>query len=165
MKSLILIFCLALSFLAPTVNAAEMPDPAPLFAATLTDLDGKVVAMKDLRGKPLLVNFWARWCGPCRVEIPEFTKVQRQMKDKGLVVVGIGLEDKSETVREFARAYEMEYTVLLARDQGLPLLRALGNTRAALPYTLAIDRHGKVVTAKLGLMTKADIDAALALLY
>lgn len=165
MRSLFLFLCLVFPFLAQSANAGEMPDPAPLFAATLTDLDGKAVAMKDLRGKPLLVNFWARWCGPCRVEIPELTKVQRQMKDKGLVVVGIGLEDKSETVREFARAYEMEYTVLLAKDQGLPLLRALGNMKAALPYTLAIDRNGKVVSTKLGLMTKADIDAALARLY
>lgn len=165
MKSLLLLVCLVLLFLAPAANAGDMPDAAPLFAATLTDLDGKPVAVKDLRGKPLLVNFWARWCGPCRVEIPEFTKVQRQMKDKALVVVGIGLEDKPETVREFARAYEMEYTVLLAKDQGLPLLRALGNTKAALPYTLAIDRNGKVVSTKLGLMTRADIDAVLALLF
>jgi len=160
-----LVSSLVFALFASCTAAQELPSSAPLFAATLSNMDDKPVALERYKGKPLVVNFWARWCGPCRVEIPELTKVQRQMKDKGLVVVGIGLEDKSETVREFARAYEMEYTVLLAKDQGLPLLRALGNMKAALPYTLAIDRNGKVVSTKLGLMTKADIDAALARLY
>jgi thiol-disulfide isomerase/thioredoxin len=145
--------------------ASELPDPAPLFGATLADAQDRPFALESLRGKPLVVNFWARWCGPCRVEIPEFARVQRRLKDKGLVVVGIGLEDKADTVREFAKAYEMDYTVLLARDQGLRLLRALGNIKGGLPYTLVIDRSGKVVAKKLGLMSRAELEGALALLF
>ena len=75
-------------------------------------------------------------------------------------MLGIGLEDKAELVREFAKAYEMDYPVLLAKDQGVALMQALGNPKAGLPFTLAIDRHGKVVYKKLGAMKTADIEAA-----
>ncbi len=80
-------------------------------------------------------------------------------------MVGIGLEDKVDTVREFARAYEMDYTVLLAKDQGVPLLRALGNAKAGLPFTLVIDASGRVVATKLGLMSAAELDGAIARLF
>jgi len=63
-------------------------------------------------------------------------------------------------VREFAKAYDMDYPVVLARDKGMPLMQALGNTRAGLPFTVAIDRKGNIVTKKLGVMRKTDIEAA-----
>jgi len=132
----------------------------PLFAATLTGTDDKRVALENWRGKPLIVNFWARWCGPCRVEIPELIKVHDKYQKKGLVVLGIGLEDKSESVRDFMKAYEMNYPVLLARDKGIELMQALGNTRAGLPFTIVINRRGEIVASKLGAMNKAELDAA-----
>ena len=144
---------------------ADLPDPAPLFAATLWDSNDKPFALDALRGRPLIVNFWARWCGPCRVEIPELVALHRRLKHQGLVVVGVGLEDRAATVRKFAEAYEMEYTVLLAKDLGIALLQALGNPRAGMPYTLVIDRDGRVVARKLGLITKAELDAAVARLF
>jgi thiol-disulfide isomerase/thioredoxin len=150
---------------APAARAETPPDPAPLFAATVWDAGGQPYALAKLRGKPLVVNFWARWCGPCRVEIPELTRVQRRFKDKGLVVVGIGLEDKPDTVREFARAYEMDYLVLLAKDQGIPLMRALGNANGGLPFTLVIDANGHVIAKKLGLISKSELDSATAALF
>jgi peroxiredoxin len=139
---------------------AEMPSSDPLFAATLHDLDDKPAALANWRGKPLVVNFWARWCGPCRVEIPEFLKARAKYKARGAEVLGLGLEDKPEAVREFAKAYEMDYPVLLAKEQGIALMQALGNPKAGLPFTLAIDRRGKVVYKKLGGMKPADIEAA-----
>lgn len=158
---LLLVFCMP----ALAESPAEPPAAAPLFAATLWDADDRPFALAALRGRPLVVNFWARWCGPCRVEIPELARVQRKLKDKGLAVVGIGLEDKADTVREFALAYDMDYTVLLAKEQGIPLLRALGNAKAGLPYTLVIDAQGQVVARKLGLMTRAELEAAVAGLF
>lgn len=136
-----------------------MPSSAPLFAATLNDLDDKPVALERYRGKPLIVNFWARWCGPCRVEIPELIAIRQAHKDK-LEVLGIGIEDKADAAKEFARAYEMDYPVFVARDKGIPLMQALGNTKGGLPFTIVIDRNGQVVQKKMGIMKKADLEAA-----
>jgi len=118
------------------------------------------MALETFRGKPLIVNFWARWCGPCRVEIPELINIHDKHQKKGLVVLGIGLEDKAESVRDFAKAYDMNYTVLLARDKGIPLMQALGNGKAGLPYTVVINRKGEVVASKLGAMNRAELEAA-----
>ena len=140
--------------------AAGSLSSAPLFAATLTGTDEKAVALEVYRGKPMIVNFWARWCGPCRVEIPELAKVHDKYRTKGLVVLGIGLEDKAESVRDFMKAYDMDYPVLLAKDKGIALLQALGNGKAGLPYTVVINRKGEIVASKLGAMTRTDLEAA-----
>ena len=140
--------------------AAGSLSSAPLFAATLTGTDEKAVAFEAYRGKPMIVNFWARWCGPCRVEIPELARVHDKYRTKGLVVLGIGLEDKAESVRDFMKAYDMDYPVLLAKDKGIALLQALGNGKAGLPYTVVINRKGEIVASKLGAMTRTDLEAA-----
>ena len=151
--------CLFPLFCLSTVQAAdEQPSAAPLFAATLNDLDDKPVALERYKGKPLVVNFWARWCGPCRAEIPELIKFRQTHKGK-VEVLGIGIEDKAEPAKEFAKAYEMDYPVFVAKDQGIPLMKELGNSKAGLPYTLFIDRHGQVVQRKMGTVRKADLDA------
>lgn len=138
--------------------ADELPSSAPLFAATLNDLDDKPVTLERYKGKPLVVNFWARWCGPCRVEIPELIKFRAAHKGK-VEVLGIGIEDKAEPAKEFAKAYDMDYPVFVAKDKGIPLMQALGNTKAGLPYTLFIDRNGQVIQKKMGIVKKADFDA------
>lgn len=150
-----------LFLLAATLARAgdDLPATAPLFAANLWDTDDKPVALERYRGKPLIVNFWARWCGPCRQEIPELIKVRAAHKGK-LEVLGIGIEDKAESVQEFAKAYDMDYPVLLAKDKGIPLMQALGNPKAGLPFTVVIDRNGQMVSKRLGVMKKADLDAA-----
>lgn len=149
---------LALALAASLGLADEQPSSAPLFAATLADLDDKPVALSRYQGKPLVVNFWARWCGPCKAEIPELIKFRHAHKGQ-LEVLGIGIEDRAEPAKDFAKAYEMDYPVFVAKEQGIPLMKALGNTKAGLPYTLFIDRHGKVVHKKMGLLKGADLEA------
>jgi thiol-disulfide isomerase/thioredoxin len=149
---------LALAFSATLASAQDMPSSAPLFAATLNDLDDKPVALERYKGKPLIVNFWARWCGPCRAEIPELIKFRNAHKGK-IEVLGIGIEDKAEPAKEFAKAYDMDYPVFVAKEQGIPLMQALGNTKAGLPYTLFIDRHGRVIQRKMGVVRKPDFDS------
>ena len=154
-------FCILASLVAMPAVAQTSADTAEaLFAATLADLDDKPAALAAWKGKPLVVNFWARWCGPCRQEIPELAKARVKYKARGIEVLGLGLEDKPEAVREFAKAYDMEYPVFLTKDQGIPLMQALGNAKAGLPFTLAVDRQGRIVYRKLGGMKKADIEAA-----
>jgi thiol-disulfide isomerase/thioredoxin len=143
---------------AVAVSAGPAPDAAALFDATLTDLEGRPVALAKLRGVPLIVNFWARWCAPCRAEFPEFVRVtQRQTEVR---VIGIGLEDNADAVREFVKAYDINYRILLAKEQGISLLRAVGDVQAGLPFTLVIDHRGRVLRRKLGIMTRGDIESA-----
>jgi thiol-disulfide isomerase/thioredoxin len=149
-----------LALLSPLAVAADFPPAEPLFAATLSDVADKPAAMAIYKGKPLIVNFWARWCAPCREEIPELSKARAKYKARGLEVIGIAIEDNAEPVREFAKAYDIDYPVVLAKNKGLWLMQALGNGRAGLPYTVAIDRKGNIVTQRLGGMKKADIEAA-----
>ncbi len=140
--------------------AAAGADAAALFAATLHDFEDKPFAFEQLRGKPLIVNFWARWCGPCRKEIPELAAAHDKYAKKGLVVVGIALDDKVEATKDFARAYEMRYTGLLAKEGGIALMQATGNPKAVVPFTLVIDRKGSVIGSKLGAMSREEIEAA-----
>lgn len=156
------LLALLLALAAAAGAAEELPPAAPLFAASLSDMDDKPVALEKYRGKPLIVNFWARWCAPCRQEIPALLKVRDAHRKEGLEVIGIGLEDKPDAVREFAKAYDMDYPVLLAKDRGIPLMQALGNSKGGLPFTVVIDRKGHLVSKKLGIMQPADLDAAAA---
>lgn len=159
---LLLVGLLAL-FCAAT-NAQESLTSAPFFAASMNTLDDKPFALATFKGKPLVVNFWARWCGPCRKEIPDLAEMHERYKAKGLVIVGVAVEDANnrDSVREFAKAYEMNYTLLIGGVQkGIELMQTSGNPKSGLPFTMVIDRSGKIVTIKLGAMSKADMEAAI----
>jgi thiol-disulfide isomerase/thioredoxin len=149
-----LLLCLSFS--------AQAENTSALFAATLHDIHDKPVALEKYKGKPLIVNFWARWCAPCREEIPEFVHLQTVYRNK-VEILGIGLEDDAAAVRQFAGKYKINYPLFLARDQGIPLMKALENTRGGLPFTVVINRQGKIVHTKLGLMRKDDLEKAVAL--
>jgi thiol-disulfide isomerase/thioredoxin len=145
-------------------GTAEAPSAAPLFAAALHDFEDKPAALESLRGRPLIVNFWARWCGPCRQEIPELVRLHDKEAKRGLTVVGIALDDNLESTRDFAQAYDMRYKSFLAKSKGIELMQSLGNAKAVLPFTLVIGRDGKVLASKLGPVKQADLDAYVKLL-
>ena len=155
-----LLLALLLACTLPPAAAAGSASSAPLFAATLFDLDNKPVAFASYKGRPLIVNFWARWCPPCRVEIPELVDFQARHKGKGIEVVGVNIESEAPPVRDFAKAYDINYAVLLTRDKGIDLLQALGNDKAGLPFTVVLNRKGDIVATKLGAMTKVELQAA-----
>jgi thiol-disulfide isomerase/thioredoxin len=157
---LLLSVAFALPCRAENVEVGKMADP--LFAATLTGLDGKPVRLAQWKGRPAIVNFWARWCGPCRVEIPELVRLNAAQRANGLDIIGIAVEDKVDSVADFAKAYDIDYRVLVAGDHGVPLMQALGNTKTGLPFTIAVDRHGRIVAGKLGAMTPAELKTAAA---
>jgi len=135
-------------------------DAAVLWNSTVFDLADRPVALAGYRGRPLVINFWARWCPPCRDEIPDFVRARAHFNGQDVELLGIAIEDQAEPVRKFAAAHRINYPVLLARDQGLPLMAALGNDQGALPFTVVIDREGNIVGRKVGRMSLTEIDAA-----
>jgi thiol-disulfide isomerase/thioredoxin len=109
----------------------------------------------------MVVNFWARWCPPCRVEIPEL--VALQARKTGVEVIGINIETDPLPVRDFAYAYDINYPIFLSRTAVLDLMRSLGNSQAGLPFTVVLNRQGHIVARHTGAVTKAQLDAAVAL--
>lgn len=144
---------------APPAATATDGSAATLFATAFSTPAAEPATLAADHGRPLLVNFWARWCTPCRSEIPELTRIQREHPD--IVVIGIDLDEAPAAVREFAAAYDLSYRVLITRGDGIELLRALGNPAASLPFTLAIDRSGAIVGRRLGVLRPADLDRLL----
>ena len=129
-----------------------------LFVSTLPDLKGNNQSFAQWRGKVLIVNFWATWCPPCRVEIPQFIKVQEKYRSRGLVFVGVAV-DKKDAVRAYADEIGINYPVLLGDLEAIELSRKAGNRFGALPFTLILDRSGKIIATELGGLTQARLEA------
>ncbi len=107
---------------------------------TLTDSDGAKVKLADYRGKVVLLNFWATWCGPCQVEIPWFKEFQQQYKSKGFEVLGVSMdEDGWSAVKPYMTEHKLNYRILLGDDSVSQLYGGLD----ALPTTFIIDRDGR----------------------
>jgi peroxiredoxin len=123
---------------------------------TIKDMDGATVRLADYKGKVILLNYWATWCGPCKVEIPDLVALQDKYKDQGFVVLGVSQDDDPETLRAFASAFKMNYPVLVGRDQP-DLLDAQGPLWG-LPTSYLIARDGTICTRHLGPAKKEDFE-------
>lgn len=143
----------------PAAGAGGVCDPNAKPANlnfTLKDVDGKDVRLASYKGKVVLLNFWATWCGPCKVEIPWFNEFQQKYRDRGFVVLGISADDTVEQLKPFVAKYQMIYPVLvgLGRDD---VQEALGPVWG-LPTTLLIGRDGSVCKRHMGLVQKAEFE-------
>lgn len=141
------------------VSARGELSAEPLFSATMPDLRGKMQAVSQWRGKVLVVNFWATWCGPCREEIPEFMKIQDRFRERGLVFIGIAV-DQSESVRAYSQEVGINYPILLGELEAIDLSRKAGNHLSGLPFTAIIDRSGRIVGTKAGRFPGAALESA-----
>jgi cytochrome c biogenesis protein CcmG/thiol:disulfide interchange protein DsbE len=134
-----------------TVRAASLKPgierkPAPDF--TLKDTDGKTVHLSDYKGKVVLLDFWATWCPPCKVEIPWFMEMQRKEKDKGLEVLGVAMDDNGwEDVKPFLADMKVNYRVVVGDSATSD---AYGGVEQ-LPTTFFVDRNGKIAAIHIGL--------------
>jgi len=131
-----------------------------LRSATLVDLVGKPRPVTEWEGQVVVWNFWATWCAPCREEIPLLIATREKYKALGVEIVGIAI-DNAAKVREFSSSFAISYPVLLAGSDGLEIMRKLGNHSGGLPYTVVVDRNGKVVHRKLGALKQGDLDVVL----
>jgi thiol-disulfide isomerase/thioredoxin len=124
----------------------KIPESLPDLA--LPGLDGRSHKLSDWKGRPLLINFWATWCEPCRREIPLLESIHRESAANGLEIVGIAL-DHADSVREFAKKLGMNYPVLVGENGGLEAVEAFGMD-TVLPFTVFADPKGQIVTLKIG---------------
>ena len=141
-------------------RTAQKPKPtAPGNAApefTVTDIDGKKLALSDYKGKVVLLDFWATWCTPCRAEIPHFVEMQQKYGPQGFQVVGISMDDDAEPVKEFYRQFNMNYPVAVGDDK---LAQSFGGV-LGLPVNFIIDREGRIHAKYLGATDVSVIDKA-----
>lgn len=130
--------------------------PAPDF--TLEKLNGGNLKLSDLRGKAVLLNFWATWCGPCKIETPWLVEMQNQYGNQGLQVIGVAMDDSGkDEISKFAKDMGVNYPVLLGKE-------AVGDEYGgvpALPESFFIGRDGKIVDRIIGLKGKAEIEDAI----
>ena len=133
---------------------------APNFS--LKDADGRIVQLSDFRGKVVLLNFWATWCDPCRIEIPWFVEFERQHKGQGFAVVGVSMdEDGWQAVKPFVREAGINYRILLGNDTVSDLYGGIDS----LPTSFVIDREGRIAAVHIGLVSKSRYENDLQQLF
>ena len=122
----------------------------------LVQPDGRELRMASLRGKPLVLNFWATWCPPCVKEMPLLDAFYQTMRAKGWQVVGLAV-DSPTPVRDFLKRIPVSFAIALAGMEGSELSRTLGNPSGSLPFTVVLNAKGEVVVQKLGSISEADL--------
>ena len=153
--------------LTPPALAPAKAPPAALTTAilgryrpefSLPDLDGQLRAVGEWDGKVVALNFWATWCPPCIKEVPEFVALQEKYQTQGLQFIGIALQQPEE-VHEFVAEHKVNYPILTGELEVIELAEAYGNHIGALPYTVIIDRNGKVAHVKPGTLPTAEAES------
>jgi len=130
----------------PVTEKKKVPDTLP--DITLANLDGKPTKLRSFAGRPLMVNFWATWCAPCRREIPLLNKIRAQRKAQNAEIVGVAVDFK-EDVLKFVNEVPISYPLLMGEEDGLAAAEAFG-MGMAFPFSVFIDSKQRILTIKLG---------------
>ena len=130
-------------------DTAATPAPDALWALKAVLPQGGQLDLATMRGKPLLINFWATWCAPCVREMPEIDRFHRQFGPRGWQVLGLAI-DRPAPVSEFLARVKVGFPVALAGLDGTDLLHSLGNPQGGLPFTILVNAAGLVAQRKMG---------------
>jgi peroxiredoxin len=150
MMKLVLLF---VALLLPVAGLAQKGKKAPDFAYSTAD--GNKIQLSKLKGKVVVVNFWATWCGPCRAEIPGFLDVYTKYKSRGLEIVGISLDEEGwKVVTPFVNRYKINYPVVIGDGK---VARDYGNIDA-IPTSFIVDKSGNIVDHHIGYLSKQDLE-------
>lgn len=143
LTALAVVICAASS--ATPVRAGTVDEPAPPFVVKSTE--GQTVRLAQLRGRPVILDFWATWCIPCRASLPDLNEMQQRYAGRGLVVVGLSVDDgDSQEVKRFAKRMGLRFPVALADER---VMDQYGPIRS-IPTTFFINRNGLVVRRVVG---------------
>jgi len=149
---------------APQQSVSEAQIIQRFLNSAIDRLDGDRAgaSLKQWRGKVLVVNFWASWCGPCQYEIPRFKAWQGKYGADGLQIVGVGVDARNK-LKNVARSLGVDYPLLIMPPaQSRPLLAALGDKQMIMPFTVIIDRSGKIAGRHKGLLGQDEFDIIIA---
>ena len=160
----LLVAVVALGLVIPGCSSGDVSPSTPQENMApdfqLPDLDGQLVTLSDLRGSPVLLNFWATWCGPCRLEMPFIQDIydNENFSDKGLVILAVNIGEDSSTAKKFMTDNNLSFTVLLDTDQNV----AQKYNIRAIPTTFFIDKNGIIRDVKVGAFSsKASLEQIL----
>ncbi len=131
-----------------------------LWKAQLQTAAGTQQALASFKGKPVVVNFWASWCGPCVKEMPTLSAMHREYEQKGITFIGLGV-DSEKNVNAFLQKVPVDYPIYIAGFGGADLARSFGNNAGALPFTVVIDAKGVIRSTKLGEVDPKELKATL----
>jgi len=129
--------------------------PRPDFE--LKDIDGNQRHIKEWQGDVIAINFWATWCPPCLEEIPAFIELQNQYQGRGLQFIGIAMQEADE-IRDYSQEVNISYPLLVGAEEVMKVSKIYGNDIGALPYTVIIDRDGKIAFQKRGPISKSEAE-------
>jgi thiol-disulfide isomerase/thioredoxin len=146
-----------------TVAAAPRAIPSLRPNFTLTGLDGQRHSVNEWDGHPMLVNFWATWCEPCRREMPLFGRLQREGEPRGLVIIGIAIDAK-DAVERYLKEQPVDYPILIGEQDAIDVAAAFGVEALVFPFTVVIDGKGEILSVHMGEMHEGEARTTLSVL-
>ncbi len=156
------LLAVALTVRTGAPGPAAVPDRLNL-AITLKDMNGADVRLESFAGRPMLINLWATWCGPCRLETPQLVDLYGKFKERDLVVIGLSVDDTPDLIRAFAKEFSVPYPMLVGLGHE-DFLAALGYS-GGVPMTLFVKKDGTIAERVIGIATTMSMERRILALF